>query len=341
MFERIWRASLAPLAATAAAIIISSIALLISGNSPIDAFKEMWQTIDSTESVVLIINRAVPYYIAGVAVAIGFKMNLFNIGSNGQYILAALIAGWAGAQVSLPPPIHVAFVFLVAVTVGGTWALFAAILNVTRNVNVVIATIMLNYIAIGIVAFLLNEFLADEATEGLVKNTKLMPTSARIPSLNKLVELTGFDFAPGVESVRFPAVRHPPRRRLLRPAQPEPVRLRAAPVGSEPRGRPFGRRQPEADGVDHAVHVRRDRRHDRAAVPARRPELPQVRRRVPDAPSASPGSVSRCSVGTIRSASPRPPSCGRRSNGRRSDWDRSASRRRSAGSCRERSCSPP
>ncbi len=203
MFERIWRASLAPLAATAAAIIISSIALLISGNSPIDAFKEMWQTIDSTESVVLIINRAVPYYIAGVAVAIGFKMNLFNIGSNGQYLLATLIAGWAGAEVSLPPPIHVAFVFLVAITVGGTWALFAAILNVTRNVNVVIATIMLNYIAIGLVAFLLSEVLADESTGGLVKNTKVMPASARLPSLNRLIELTGFNFAPGVTLFGF------------------------------------------------------------------------------------------------------------------------------------------
>ena len=166
MFERIWRASLAPLAAAGAAIVISSIALLISGNDPIDAFKEMWQTIDSTESVVLIINRAVPYYIAGVAVAIGFKMNLFNIGSNGQYILAALIAGWAGAQVSLPAPIHVAFVFLVAITVGGTWALIAAILNVTRNVNVVISTIMLNYIAIGLVAFLLSEFLPTTSRRG-------------------------------------------------------------------------------------------------------------------------------------------------------------------------------
>src|SRR6478735_3260375 len=198
MFERIWRASLATLAATAAAIIISSIALLISGNSPVDAFKEMWQTIDSTESVVLIINRAVPYYIAGVAVAIGFKMNLFNIGSNGQYLLAALIAGWAGAEVSLPPPIHVAFVFLVAVTVGGTWALIAAILNVTRNVNVVISTIMLNYIAIGLVAFLLSEFLADDESAGLVAQTKTMPSSAQIPPLNKLIELVGFNFAPGV-----------------------------------------------------------------------------------------------------------------------------------------------
>ena len=151
MFERIWRASLAPLAAAAAAIVISSIALLIAGHNPLDAFREMWQTIDSTESVVLIINRAVPYYIAGVAVAIGFKMNLFNIGVERPVPARRVDRRWAGAQVSLPPPIHVAFVFLVAITVGGTWALIAAILNVTRNVNVVISTIMLNYIAIGLV----------------------------------------------------------------------------------------------------------------------------------------------------------------------------------------------
>ena len=71
--------------AAAAAIIISSIALVISGNDPIDAFREMWKTIDSTQSVVIIINTAVPLYISGVAVEIGFKMNLFNIGVDGQY----------------------------------------------------------------------------------------------------------------------------------------------------------------------------------------------------------------------------------------------------------------
>jgi len=136
MIERIWRASLAPLIAAVVAIAVSSVALLISGNNPVEAFVEMWKTIDSTQSVVIIINTAVPLYISGVAVAIGFKMNLFNIGSNGQYILAALIAGWAGAEVSLPPLLHVPFVFAVAILVGGSWALIAAILNVTRNVNV-------------------------------------------------------------------------------------------------------------------------------------------------------------------------------------------------------------
>ena len=60
-----------------------------------------------------------PYYVAGVAVAIGFKMNLFNIGADGQYRLAALLAAGAGAAVILPAPLHVAFVFVVAIVVGG------------------------------------------------------------------------------------------------------------------------------------------------------------------------------------------------------------------------------
>jgi general nucleoside transport system permease protein len=203
MFERIWRASLAPLIAAGAALVISSLALWISGNDPVATFREMWKTIDSTESVVLIINRAVPYYISGVAVAIGFKMNLFNIGSNGQYLLAALIAGWAGAEVSLPAPLHVAFVIVVAVLVGGCWALIAAILNVTRNVNVVVATIMLNYIAIGLSAFLLAELLRDNESGGLVAQTKVMPASAQIPSLNRIIEFFGFNFAPRVELYGF------------------------------------------------------------------------------------------------------------------------------------------
>ena len=203
MWEKIWRGSLAPLIAAASAIIISSIALIISGNDPIEAFREMWKTIDSTQSVVLIVNTAVPYYIAGVAAAIGFKMNLFNIGTNGQYLLAALVAGWAGAEVSLPPVIHVAFVFLVAITVGGCWALIAGILNVTRNVNVVVSTIMLNYIGIGLSAFLLSEVFRDEANGGLVAQTKKMPESARLPALNPLFELFGFHFGSNVELFGF------------------------------------------------------------------------------------------------------------------------------------------
>ena len=197
MNRRIIGGILAPLLAAVVAIAVSSIALLIAGESPVTAFREMWETIDSTQSVILITNRAVPYYVAGVAVAIGFKMNLFNIGAAGQYQLAALLAAGAGAAVSMWAPLHVLFVFLVAIVVGGAYAAIAGILKVWRGVNEVISTIMLNYIAIGISAFLLAEPLRNESSGNLAQ-TRALPASARLPNLNELLETFGFHLPDGV-----------------------------------------------------------------------------------------------------------------------------------------------
>jgi ABC-type uncharacterized transport system permease subunit len=193
MMKRIRRALIAPAAAAGVAIAISALALLLSGNSPLRAFTEMWGNVSSVESIVLIVNRAVPYYVAGVAVAIGFKMNLFNIGANGQYILAALVAAWAGAQVSLPGPLHVGFILVVAAFVGAAWASITAVLKVTRNVNEVISSIMLNFIATGLVAFLLAEPFRERDSASLIAQTERLAPSATIPKLNGLIEWTGAD----------------------------------------------------------------------------------------------------------------------------------------------------
>ena len=195
--RRIVGGILAPLIAAAVAIIVSSIALLIANENPITAFQEMWSSIDSIDALVSIINRAVPYYVAGVAVAVGFKMNLFNIGAAGQYQLAALLAAGAAAAVTLPAPIHVAFVFLVAIGVGGAYAAIAGVLKVWRGVNEVISTIMLNYIAIGISAFLLAEPLRNESSQNIAQ-TRALPESARLPNLNALFDAIGLDLPEGV-----------------------------------------------------------------------------------------------------------------------------------------------
>ena len=195
MRHRIFYALAAPVIAGVLALLVSSIALLISGYSPIETFQTMWQYLDSADSVVAIINRAVPYYIAGVAVAIGFKMGLFNIGADGQYRLAAVIAAAAGAAVSLPAPIHVLFIIAIAVAVGGAWAAVAGVLKVTRGVNEVVSTIMLNFIATGISAYLLAEYFRDN-NASLVAQTKPLPRSAWFPSLNSLLETFGYHLPP-------------------------------------------------------------------------------------------------------------------------------------------------
>jgi simple sugar transport system permease protein len=186
----IWLA--APVIAAVSAIVIASITLLLSGNSPTEAFDAMWEYVTTAESFVFIVNRAVPYYVAGCAVAVGFKMNLFNIGVDGQYRLAALFAAAAGAAVDLPAVLQVSLIMLVAIGVGGAYAAIPGALKVTRGVNEVVSTIMLNFIAVGITAYLLaNNFRNEEVT--LQAETKPLPASGRLPSMNGLLEKIGID----------------------------------------------------------------------------------------------------------------------------------------------------
>jgi general nucleoside transport system permease protein len=189
----------APVLAAVVAIAVSSIALLIAGESPRAAFLEMWKSIDSTEAVVAIVNRAVPYYVAGVAVAIGFIMRLFNIGVDGQHQLAALFAAAFGFGIGswgLPAPLYVLSIFLVAVVVGMVWAAIPALLKITRNVNEVISTIMLNFVASQLIFYLLREHW-NRGT-GLVAETGPLPRSARILNLNRLFDAIGFHFGTNV-----------------------------------------------------------------------------------------------------------------------------------------------
>ena len=139
------------------------------------------------------VNRAAPYYISGVAVAIGFKMNLFNIGVEGQYKLAALFAAAAGAAIELPAPLHVLFIFLVAMAVGAAWAAIPGLLKAYRGVSEVISSIMLNATALGVGAFFLGRWLRQPAAESPVLGTRPMAESARLPTLNGLLGGIGID----------------------------------------------------------------------------------------------------------------------------------------------------
>ena len=199
LIRRLVLAFAAPTIALGAAIIISSIVLLASGSSPVEVYGDMLENGSRLETWVDILNRATPLYIAGVAAAIGFRMNLFNIGTEGQYLLAAFFAAAAGAAVELPTVLHIAFILVVAMTVGGAYAGFAGALKVNRGVNEVISTIILNRIATaGIIAWLLNEW-QDESREGLNQGTAFISRSGRLPDLNSWLEVFTREIGKGRE----------------------------------------------------------------------------------------------------------------------------------------------
>ena len=188
MGKKIFYAVAAPIAAVVVALVISSIVLLFAGANPLSAYNNMWEFGSRLETIIETLNRATPLYLSGIAVAIGFRMNLFNIGIEGQYVLAAIIAAKVGAEVNLPPVLHVLVIILTAMVVGAIWSGIAGFLKVTRNVHEVISTIMLNAIAVaGITSYLLSVW--DVPDESLDTATKEIPQSGWMPSLNPVVEL--------------------------------------------------------------------------------------------------------------------------------------------------------
>jgi simple sugar transport system permease protein len=173
-----------PLVAVLFAMGIVSVILAATGVNPLDAFQSMVEYAGQPRTQVLILNQSTTYYLSAVAVAIGFKMNLFNIGVDGQYRLAALLAAAFAGNVALPAPLHIGLTILVAMFVGAMWAGIAGLLKVTRGVSEVISTIMLNFIATGIAAYLLAPGrLAESAAGSNNIATPTIPESGRVPGL--------------------------------------------------------------------------------------------------------------------------------------------------------------
>jgi general nucleoside transport system permease protein len=171
----------APLVALVVALVVTSLVLLMGSHNPLVAYQKMLKYGWSLDSLVVAINQSLPLMMSAMAVTIGFKMNLFNIGVEGQYRLAGLVAAAAGANIAGPGFFKIIVTVVVAVLVGAAFASIAGLLKALRNVNEVVGTIMLNGIAISLMAFLLHrKFIA--AIHGSFLSTNKYPESAWFPT---------------------------------------------------------------------------------------------------------------------------------------------------------------
>ncbi len=192
----------APVGAFFLTLVVSTIALMAFGSSPTEAYGDMLSHASKLETQVDIVNRATPFYLSAVAAAIGFRMNLFNIGVEGQYLMGFLFAAQVGGLVSLPQVLHILVIMLTAMIVSSLYAGLAGILKTTRGVNEVISTIMLNAIAIGgLIAWLQQEWQGDlgENFSSTSLGTKPIDESGLLPTINGLLELVTREVGQGKE----------------------------------------------------------------------------------------------------------------------------------------------
>ena len=174
---------LAPVLAVVFSALLCAVALLASKASPWTALMVMAGQVGQGTTTVDILNSAAVYYLASLAVAIGFQMKLFNIGVEGQFRLAACVAAIVGGLWVLPPVAHAVVIVAVAVLVGAVWAGVAAVLKAYRGVSEVISTIMLNAISTGVIAYLIRPDTFG-VLQGNNISTKPIAPSGHVPGIS-------------------------------------------------------------------------------------------------------------------------------------------------------------
>lgn len=150
-----------PLGSVVAALVASGLLLLTFGVNPFETFAAMYRGAfgglfsGDVYAVSETLVRATPLILTGLAVAVAFKMKFWNIGAEGQLVMGGVAA--SGVALFLPeampsvPQTLVVYGLLMggaAVLAGAIWALIPALLKAYLNVNEIIVTLMLNYIAI-------------------------------------------------------------------------------------------------------------------------------------------------------------------------------------------------
>lgn len=169
-----------PLLAVAASLAISAFLIAAAGRDPLLIYQKMFtMTFGSEYGTGQIVFRSTSLVLAGLAVAIPFRLKLFNIGGEGQMLAGAFSAALAGALLppQTPPLVAVSFCTLSAVTAGASVALLSGWLKVRFGINEVISTIMLNFIVQACVGFLLAGSLSVPSTA----HTHEIIPSAQIP----------------------------------------------------------------------------------------------------------------------------------------------------------------
>ena len=180
-----------PLVAILLSILCSWVLLTAFGYPANEAFISLWNaTFQNLRVFGNTLNKACPLLFTGIAVAIGNRGSVFNIGAEGQFIMGCTAATWVGITFTgMPGPLLMVLMVLAGALAGGAWAFIPGLLKTKFSISEVITTIMFNYIALQLVGFLVRNPMRDRsqaepqsyaiAEQGfmpyLIEKTKLHP----------------------------------------------------------------------------------------------------------------------------------------------------------------------
>lgn len=182
VFHRLGPA-LESLAALALAFLISGVVMLATGHDPVDAYGELVRrTLLRPSGLQEVIVRAIPLLIAGLAVLVAARAGLWNIGIDGQVLVGAMAAAVVGSWLDAGGrPVLWTFAIVAGALAGAIWIAIPALLRTRWGINEIVTTIMFNYVAFSLTAWLVKGPFRDETL--VAPQTPAIPPELRFGTL--------------------------------------------------------------------------------------------------------------------------------------------------------------
>lgn len=177
-----WLAYGTPVFTVVAALAVSAIALIVLEVNPVAAYETMFvETITTKFGIRQTLIKAVPLILTGLAVYLPLKAGLWNIGAEGQLYVGAIVGAWIGINFGAPLYIRLPVLLLGAALAGGVWAGVPGWLRAKWDINEIITTLLLSFVAIQLANYMVRGPM--QGGQGNFPVSDMLPTAGQLPTL--------------------------------------------------------------------------------------------------------------------------------------------------------------
>lgn len=183
-----WLSVVVPVVSVIAALVVGAVFLLATGHAPLRAYADLLDNgYTSFYGITDTLGLATPLICTGLAAAFAFRMNLYNIGEEGQMYLGMIGGAWAGIAIAgaLPKFVAIPFVLVVGACAGALWIAVPALLRARLGTSEIVSTLLLNYVALNLVNYFIfgsRGFFRDPSTS--FPQGRSVDPSARLTALS-------------------------------------------------------------------------------------------------------------------------------------------------------------
>ncbi|MBP6176744.1 MAG: ABC transporter permease [Anaerolineales bacterium] len=179
-----WYPAVVSFVALIVALILGGVLISLAGGDPIKSYQHIAKASFGDVGVLSdTIVKATPILLAALACSVAFRMKLWNIGAEGQFIMGAFGASAIVLAPVLPEEtpriIFIPVMMVAGMAAGAIWGFIPGYLKARFNVNEIISTLMLNYVAVAWINF----WIFGVWTEGGFQMSPKFPTTAWLPRL--------------------------------------------------------------------------------------------------------------------------------------------------------------